>query len=195
VGGPVSAGAGGHDLTIRAFEPRDLEVFARFRADPVSATMAFGSVRMPETLDDVARFVRGMAESGSYFWIWADRSGEAVGYSSLDSVDRVNRTIQTGSGVLDPARRGAGLGTLGRRLVLDRLFNEMEYRRVYGEFAAFNEASRRSHAKLGAEIVGRRRQVHFASGVYHDSVVYMVRCERFNELFPPDPHRHTGGAR
>ncbi|HEY4026313.1 MAG TPA: GNAT family protein [Candidatus Dormibacteraeota bacterium] len=176
-------------LRIRACSAGDVEVFARYRADPVSATLTFGAVRTPETAEDVARFVETVNASG-HLWIWADASDRAVGFSVLRSIDRLNRTLWTGSGIFEPDQRGRGLGSLGRRLVLDLVFNEMDYRRIYGEFGSFNEASRRSHLKMGAEIVGVRRQVYFSSGVYHDAVVYTVARERFNALFPPDPRRH-----
>jgi RimJ/RimL family protein N-acetyltransferase len=178
-------------LTVRAFRPGDAAAFARFEADPVSCAMAYGRVILPGTAEATRRRIEALAETGRMFhWIWADPSGEAVGFSLLHAIDRVNHTLWTGSAIFDPALRGRGLGSLGRRLALDHVFNEMGFRRVYGEFAVFNEASRRSHDKVGAELVGRRRRAFFISGRHHDSVVYMVRRERFNELFPPDPGRH-----
>jgi diamine N-acetyltransferase len=182
-------GTEGAALTIRSWRPEDLDAILRFRARPADAALAAGAVIMPETADQVRRFLE---DEDEWTWIWADESGSAVGYSVLSGIDWLNRTLRTGSVVLDPRRRGRGLGTLGRRLVLDLVFNELDFRRVYGEFAAFNEASRRSHLKLGAEILGSRRQAFFVSGQYHDAVMYTVARDRFNALFPPDPLRHLG---
>jgi RimJ/RimL family protein N-acetyltransferase len=190
----VNAPAADPPLRLRAFSAADAPVFAAFRADPVSATLTFGAMRTPETEADVVAFVRDVNAAG-HLWIWADASDEPVGFSVLRSVDRLNRTLWTGSGVFDPAARGRGLGSIGRRMVLDIVFNEMDFRRIYGEFASFNEASRRSHLKMGAEFVGVRRKVYFSAGVHHDAVVYTVARERFNALFPPDPERHLGVRR
>jgi RimJ/RimL family protein N-acetyltransferase len=178
-------------LTLRAFRPGDAAAFAAFEADRVSCALAYGRVVLPETAEAVGRRIVSMSESGRLVhWIWADSSGEPVGFSMLHSIDRVNRTLWTGSAIFDPGLRGRGLGSLGRRLALDHVFNEMGFRRAYGEFAVFNEASRRSHDKVGAELVGSRRRAFFISGRYYDAVVYVVRRERFNELFPPDPGRY-----
>lgn len=177
-------------VRIRAFLPKDLDAFARFRADPVSTAQAYGSVLMPETMDDARRPLEASTATGDYLLLaWADDNDDAIGFTTLSGIDRVNRTLWTGSAVLDPAQRGRGIGSTGRRLVLDCVFNEMDFRRVYGEFGAFNEASRRSHQKMGAEVVGARRRAYFISGRYHDAVVYTVQRERFNALFPPDPDR------
>ncbi|HXM57872.1 MAG TPA: GNAT family protein [Candidatus Dormibacteraeota bacterium] len=179
-------------LRVRAFLPGDLEAFHRFRADPASAAQTYGSVLSPETVDDVRRSVEAASAAGYLVWAWTDESDGLVGFSVLSSVDRVNRTLWTGSAVIDPARRGRGLGSLGRRLVLDFVFNEMDFRRIYGEFGAFNEASRRSHMKMGAEVIGVRRQAYFISGRHHDAVMYTIARERFNALFPPDADRCLG---
>jgi aminoglycoside 6'-N-acetyltransferase len=178
-------------LTIRAYRPRDAAAFAAFQADSVSCALAYGHVALPDTAEAIGRQIESLADTRrGIHWIWADPSDEAVGFSMLHTLDPVNRTVWTGSAVFDPGLRGRGIGSLGRRLVLDHLFNEMGFRRAYGEFAVFNEASRRSHEKVGAEVVGRRRRAFFISGQHHDSIVYAVRRERFNELFPPDANRH-----
>jgi RimJ/RimL family protein N-acetyltransferase len=182
-------------LTIRAFRSEDIERFIRFRSHPTDSTLTYGGVQLPESPEEVRSFVESARSMGLYLWVWADADDTAAGFSVLSNVDRVNWTLWTGSAVFDAARRGQGLGSLGRRTVLDFVFNEMNFRRIYGEFADFNDASRRSHLKLGAELIGGRRQVFFVSGRYHDSVVYTVWRERFNELFPPDPDRHLGRHR
>src|SRR5262249_30587654 len=124
-------------LRVRAFLPRDLEAFARFRADPASAAQTYGSALPPETVDDVRRSVESATAAGYLVWSWTDETDRLVGFSVLSGVDRVNRSLWTGSAVVDPADRGRGIGSLGRRLVLDFVFNEMNFRRIYGEFGAF----------------------------------------------------------
>jgi RimJ/RimL family protein N-acetyltransferase len=193
VEGPaVSAVAALPSISLRLYRPSDADAFAQFRRDPTSTALAFGSVQVPQPAEVVQQMADGLMARGDLIWMWVDDADTPVGFSLLTSVDWLNRTLATGSGVFSTAQRGRGLGTLGRRLALDHVFNEMGFRRAYGEFAAYNEASRRSHAKLGVEVVGARRQVFHVSGAYYDAIVYMVRRERFNELFPPDPNRYLG---
>lgn len=184
----------GNDLpaiTIRPFRPEDADVYTRFVSDPANTVLTDGRVMLPKTAAEVLRHIEmGQAHGAFAVLIWAGADDEPLGFSSLTNIDHLNRTVWTGSGVFEPSLRGRGLGTRGRRAMLDHLFNERNFRRAYGEFGAFNQASRRSHEKLGAEFVGVRRQRFFVSGRWHDAVTYMVRRERFNELFPPDPDRH-----
>lgn len=179
------------NLTIRAFRPEESELLARFQSDPTNSALTYGAVLLPRSAADVRRLLES-GSRGDLIWAWADEDDRPLGFSVLSRVDRVNWTLWTGSAVFDVADRGRGVGTAGRRAVLDLVFNELGFRRIFGEFAAFNEASRRSHLKVGAEFIGGRRQAYFVSGRFSDSVLYTVSRERFNELVPVDPRRYLG---
>ena len=180
------------NLTIRAFRPEESELLAAFQRDPANSALTYGAVLMPRSTAEVRKLLESGSGRGDLIWAWADEDDRPLGFSVLSKVDRVNWTLWTGSAVLDVSDRGRGIGTAGRRAVLDLVFNELGFRRVYGEFAAFNEASRRSHLKMGAEFIGGRRDVYFVSGRYYDSVLYTVSREHFNELVPVDPRRYLG---
>jgi RimJ/RimL family protein N-acetyltransferase len=180
------------NLTIRAFRPEESELLADFRRDPVNSALTYGAVLMPKSTAEVGRLLESGSSKDDLVWAWADEDDRLLGFSILSKVDGVNRTLWTGSAVFDARDRGRGIGTAGRRAVLDLVFNELGYRRIFGEFAVFNEASRRSHLKLGAEFTGGRRQAYFVSGRFYDSVLYTVSRERFNELAPVDPSRYLG---
>jgi len=179
-------------LTIRAFRPEESELLAGFQRDPANSALTYGGVLMPRSAAEVRRLLESGSSRGDLTWAWADEDDRPLGFSVLSKVDRVNWTLWTGSAVFDAADRGRGIGTAGRRAVLDLVFNELGFRRIFGEFAAFNEASRRSHLKMGAEFIGGRRQVYFVSGRLYDSVLYTIGRERFNELAPVDPGRYLG---
>ena len=180
------------DLTIRTFRPEESELLARFQSDPTNSALTYGAVLLPRSPAEVRRLLESGSSRGDLIWAWADDGDRPVGFSVLSRIDRVNWTLWTGSAVFDVADRGRGIGTAGRRAVLDLVFNELGFRRIFGEFAAFNEASRRSHLKMGAEFIGGRRQAYFVSGRFYDSVLYTVGRERFNELVPLDPSRYLG---
>lgn len=180
------------NLTIRAFRPEESELLAGFQRDPANSALTYGAVRMPRSTAEVRRLLESGSARGDLIWAWADEDDRPLGFSVLSRVDRVNWTLWTGSAVFDVSDRGRGIGTEGRRAVLDLVFNELGFRRIFGEFAAFNEASRRSHLKLGAEFIGGRRQAYFVSGRFYDSVLYTVSRERFNEPAPVDPRRYLG---
>ena len=180
------------NLTIRAFHPEESELLAGFQRDPTNSALTYGTVLMPRGTAEVRRLLESGSSRGDLIWAWADADDRPLGFSVLSKVDRVNWTLWTGSAVFDIADRGRGVGMAGRRAVLDLVFNEFGFRRIFGEFATFNEASRRSHLKMGAEFIGGRRQAYFVSGRFYDSVLYTISRERFNELEPVDPGRYLG---
>jgi RimJ/RimL family protein N-acetyltransferase len=176
---------GATDLRLRAFDQgRDLAPLVAFEADPESAGRGHAVIAPPQTPEQVVEWVK-MANRGGFFWTIADAEGAPLGFALVSRVDRINRTLWTGTAIYEPGRRGRGLGTAGRRCVLSHVFYEMDYRRVYGEFAEFNVASWRSHQKLGAEQVGRRRGGCVVSGRTYDMVQYVYRREAFEGLVPP----------
>lgn len=172
----------GDDIVIRAFEDDDIEALLAFRQDHELSRLAYALV-LPESLDDVRAFVRNNRSSSTdELWTIADSDGKALGFYNLYFIDWLNRTLYTASSVYATAMRGRGIGTTARRLVLDFVFNRMGMERCYGEFLPFNDASRRAHEKVGAEVAGVRRQAYFYEGRHVDVVVYQVRRERFNAI-------------
>jgi RimJ/RimL family protein N-acetyltransferase len=169
-------------VVIRAFEDDDMAALFAFRQDYEASHLAYVGV-LPERLDDLREFVRNVRASGTdEMWTIADAQGKALGIYNIYSIDWVNHTLYTASSIFSPEMRGRGIGTTARRLVLDFVFNRMGIQRCYGEYLTFNDASRRAHEKVGAEVAGVRKQAYLYEGRLVDVVVYQVRRERFNAL-------------
>lgn len=172
----------GDGVVIRAFEDDDIAALLAFRQDYEASHLAYATV-LPERLDDVREFVRAVRASGTdEMWTIADAQGKPLGVYNIYSIDWINHTLYTASSIFSPTMRGRGIGTTARRMVLDFVFNRMGIQRCYGEYLTFNDASRRAHEKVGAEVAGVRRQAYLYEGRLVDVVVYQVRRERFNEL-------------
>jgi RimJ/RimL family protein N-acetyltransferase len=101
----------------------------------------------------------------------------------LYRIDRLNRTLCQGIALFDESNRGRGLGTTALALVLDYVFNQMNFRQTYGELRADNEGSRRMNEKVGAEFIGARRHAYYVDGRYVDQLVTIHRRDRFNVHF------------
>ena len=172
-------------VLIRAFEDGDLPALLAFRQDYDASHLAYATV-LPESLDDMRDFVRAVRASRTdMMWTIADEEGKPIGIYNLYSIDWVNNTLYTASSIYSPGMRGRGIGTTARRLVLDCVFNRMGIERCYGEYLTFNDASRRAHEKVGAEVAGVRKRAYVYEGRLVDVVVYQVRRERFNALHGP----------
>jgi RimJ/RimL family protein N-acetyltransferase len=175
------------EVGMRTFdEERDLPSLMRFRSDRDSTARMFGWVRPAETRQQVVEWVEWFRGAG-HLWTFTEGGDEPLGLAAVFHVDKLNRTLWTGTSIYDPGRRRRGLGTAARRCLLSHIFYELDYRRVFGQFVDFNVASWRSHQKLGAEIVGRRRRMCILSGRYHDFVQYVYRQEAFTSRVAPPP--------
>lgn len=169
-------------LTIRAFETRDEEPFAAFQRSE-AAVDAYGFAMPPRSIDDVRRHVeRIRTDPTAMLWTVACPDDAALGFFLLYSIDEVNRTLCLGMGIYGADRRGSSLGTASRRMALDMVFNELNFRRVYGLYMDTNVASRRMNERLGARVTGRRRAVCFVRGELRDAVTHTTTREDFNAL-------------
>jgi RimJ/RimL family protein N-acetyltransferase len=82
--------------------------------------------------------------------------------------------------IYDGEERGrGGLGSAVRRLVLSRVFDEMNFRYVYGRYLESNTASQRMNAKMGARVMGTRRAVGYTDGRCRDVVCRAFSREQF----------------
>src|SRR5262249_41459048 len=161
-------------VLIRAFEDDDLPALHAFRTDYEASHLAYATV-LPERLDDLREFVRNVrASSTDMMWTIADPEGKPIGVYNIYSIDWINHTLYTASSICSTGMRGRGIGTAARRTVLDFVFNRMGIERCYGEYLTFNEASRRAHEKVGAEVAGVRKQAYVYEGRLVDVVVYQV---------------------
>jgi RimJ/RimL family protein N-acetyltransferase len=165
--------AGG--LSVRAFEDRDLPALHGFHCDAGSVALAYGSVLLPPSLADTRAWVEKMRASRTAELLTvADAEDAAEGALVLQGIDWRNRTAFLGRLVYDPARRGRGAGTAVTAAAARFLFDELGFRFVYFETADFNQPAQRSLAKLGARVVGRRRDAAWHAGSFHDMILMAV---------------------
>jgi RimJ/RimL family protein N-acetyltransferase len=169
-------------FVIRGFERGDLDAFHAFRRS-ADAVLAFGFWPPPRSrrqTGDLIRSITGAANQA--LWTLAGADDEPLGCFHLQNIDRFNRTVMVGMAIYDPPARGHGLGTRSRRVVLDLVFNEMNFLWVYGQYLDANDASRRLNEKLGAELIGRRRAAVFTGGRYQDMICHATSRARFNKV-------------
>lgn len=81
-----------------------------------------------------------------------------VGGVNLHNIDRRHQTCELGIAILDPARRGKGLGTEAVVLVTDYAIHALSMYNVQLTVLAFNRAGLRAYEKAGFREYGRRRE-------------------------------------
>ncbi|HYH11412.1 MAG TPA: GNAT family protein [Thermomicrobiales bacterium] len=95
-----------------------------------------------------------------------------VGTVNLFKIDHRHRTCELGIAILDPARRGKGLGTEAVQLITDYAIHAMGLHNVHLATYEYNHAGQRAYAKAGFKEYGRRREARFHNGEWWD-IIYM----------------------
>lgn len=93
-----------------------------------------------------------------------------VGGVNLHAIDRRHQTCELGIAVLDPTRRGKGLGTEAVVLITDYAIHALSMHNVQLTVLAFNQAGLRAYEKAGFREYGRRREAILHNGQRWDIV-------------------------
>jgi RimJ/RimL family protein N-acetyltransferase len=119
---------------------------------------------------------------------------DLIGFITVRKLSHISRGVRFGSLIWPPDLWSQGLGTEARKIFLDYAFNQLGFRRVFGDFAAYNEASRKSHEKLGAHISAQTKEASFVDGRYHDRFHYTYHREDYYQPYEPELANRSDAA-
>ncbi len=152
------------DLSMAPHLAQWLNEFTTFRtlgADPRPTTAAQQSAwiqRVSTLQDDVVFAIHDL--DGLAF----------VGSTNLFNIDRRHGTCEVAIAILDPDRRGKGLGTDAMRLITNYAIRDLGMHNVHLATLAFNVAGIRAYRKAGFREYGRRREAWLHNGRRWDMV-------------------------
>lgn len=117
-----------------------------------------------------------------------------VGSVNLHAINYQNRTCELGIGIMEPDRRGKGLGTEAVILITDYAIHGLNMHNVQLRTWSYNHAGRRAYAKAGFKEYGRRREAHLHNGKWWDVIFMDVIASEWespvmNEMMTPDDLR------
>jgi RimJ/RimL family protein N-acetyltransferase len=95
-----------------------------------------------------------------------------VGSTNLFAIDHRHKTCELGIAILNPTRRGKGLGTEAVQLVTDYAIHGLEMHNVQLATYEYNWAGQRAYQRAGFKEYGRRREARLHNGKWWD-VIYM----------------------
>ncbi len=95
-----------------------------------------------------------------------------VGTTNLFDIEQRDRNCALGIGIMEPDRRGKGLGTEAVQLITDYAIHGLGMHNVQLWTYGFNWAGQRAYAKAGFKEYGRRREARLHNGEWWD-VIYM----------------------
>ncbi|MFB5191773.1 GNAT family N-acetyltransferase [Alicyclobacillus fastidiosus] len=170
----------GQRTKIRAFEENDAILFNKWRNDPEFSKLSFGEYLFPESLDETHKWCNKLIDDEyTRFLTITTVDDRVIGRATIYDIDWRNRNCSFGSSIGEQVDRSKGYGSDARRALLNYIFHQWDFRRVFGCFGSYNMASKRSHEKVGAHILGDLKRMLFIDGEYYSLVHYEYRREDF----------------
>lgn len=117
-----------------------------------------------------------------------------VGGVNLHAIDQRHQTCELGIAILDPTRRGKGLGTEAVILITDYAIHALSMHNVQLRLLAFNHAGLRAYEKAGFREYGRRREAILHNGQRWDMISMDVIASEWEspvmrQMMDPDQRR------
>lgn len=165
----------GERSRLRVLREEDLPVLEEWWNLPEVAILQTAAVR-PRPVGPVAEMIRdwsGNGAEGAVGFAVEDLEGTLVGHAVLYGAEPRTRCA-TYAVVLGPEHQGKGLGPDVTRLVLRYGFREMGLHRIELGVWAYNDRAVAAYRKAGFVEEGRRREVAFHDGAFHDQLLMGV---------------------
>ncbi|MEP6597850.1 MAG: GNAT family protein [Actinomycetota bacterium] len=162
----------GELVTLRAIEPDDYPMLARWANDVEVELLGGGDPPAPRPLTSVSAMFDRMRDDrdASNFAIVAD--GLLIGQLGLHGVDHAASTAELGITIGNREYWGRGYGREALLLALDYGFRLRNLRKIWLTVNASNERAIRAYAAVGFVEEGRQREQVWNAGHY-DDLVYM----------------------
>lgn len=170
--GPIINIRGGK-VGLGPLEPDLVPTLTRWIND-FPTTRTLGMDPAPMTRAQEVAWVERVTTSGrdAIFAIYELEDMAPVGSTNLMSIDHRHGTCELGIGIMEPSRRGKGLGTEAVRLITDYAIHGLGMHNVQLCLYGYNHAGYRAYTKAGFREYGRRREAREHNGRRWD-VIYM----------------------
>ena len=171
-------------MKLRAAEMDDLQQVRQWR----NCSLETLRTPMPLTWDQQEDFYLNEIcnkDSHHRYWVFAESTWTAVpvAFGGITNIQWENRIGEI-SLILDPSKRGEGLGTKAAHLLLDQAFNYLNLDTVFGECYGNNKTGlsfwEAITKKYGGATTSLPRRKYW-SGKTHDSLYFTITREGYNQ--------------
>lgn len=172
---------------LRAFEPDDYLLINKWRNDVEMQKLTCGPIRYVSTEMEKAWVHDKMMNNRTDIYLAIcvnDDTGKMIGYTSLNDIDYINRSVCGGGIVIgdNDYRDGQALAD-ATYMKLDYVFNELNMNRYYAKCLSEHIMSKSLMESFFFEYEGVERQAVYKCGKYHDVCRYSLLSNNFNEQF------------
>jgi RimJ/RimL family protein N-acetyltransferase len=170
----------GERVLLRPATDDDLKLLAEWYVDPEFTTLQSGTFQITSAADTLEQMKKWFSNKdvrgGGNFVIQLIETGAVVGGVNMFGGALPQRAA-TVAIQLGGSQVGKGIGTEALRLLVDFGFRELGLNRIQLEVFAYNARAIRAYEKAGFVIEGRRRQIAFHDGRFHDDLVMAVLAD------------------
>ena len=99
-----------------------------------------------------------------------------IGTVTIRHIDWINRTGETGTGLLDAGDRGQGIGTEAKHLLLEYCFVDLQLHALHAVVFAGNTRSQAALIRQGYRLAGRLTADVQRNGGFHDTLLFDITC-------------------
>jgi RimJ/RimL family protein N-acetyltransferase len=109
--------------------------------------------------------------------------GQFLGTISIMNIDWISRTGTVGIAIHDPANHESGYGSDAMLCIMKFGFRILNLHRLELVVFDYNPRAKHVYEKMGFVESGRRRQVFYFEGAYHDEIMMDILLEEFNQKY------------
>jgi RimJ/RimL family protein N-acetyltransferase len=162
-------------------EPLDIlthvdDLFEAFSADKTGGLWTYMPMGPFDTVSALKDWMDGACtgEDPVFYAIVNESSGKAVGFASYLRIDPRVGVIEVGYIAFSPQMQKTALATEAMYLMMQRVFDELGYRRYEWKCDALNQPSRKAALRLGFTYDGTFEQATIYKGRNRDTAWYSI---------------------
>ena len=171
----------GEKVYLRALEASDINENYLSWINDAEVTKYMTTGRFPSNMEKLVEYYQHRTASSNHviFAIIDKESDRHIGNITLNNINWVNRTADSGIMIGEKDFWGKGYGTEAIRLVSDYAFKRLNLHKVTAGIVAIHQASIKAFEKAGFEIEGQAKSQFFLDGQYYDSLYLGITKEYF----------------
>lgn len=107
------------------------------------------------------------------------KDGTPIGIFDLMHINAVSRHAEVGAGIGNPDYWGGGYGSDAMLLIVEYAFAWLDFHRLWLLTSGRNFRAQKQITKCGWTLEGRRRELEYMHGGYHDFVYYGLLADEW----------------
>lgn len=169
---------------IRLAEKEDVECYFSQNYCPLDKELArLTGCKDRFTKEEVSSFfLKAVDASDRYFFLILSPSGQIIGESLINEIDRNLRCANFRIGIFRSAERGKGIGSWAVEITRDFAFRELKLHRLELEVYSFNPRAEKAYLKAGFKREGVLRDAIKDEGRYADNILMAILEDEWRRI-------------